>query len=399
MSFFTFLFLVFSIITFGIFIYRLFDDNTNDKPSFGKRKIFNSSYLLLSSCCFVLFLSLSFVNGYLVEPSLLKHDYTKIGAYGDFVGGILNPVVAFIGIVAASLAFYVQYKANTQFQKQFQVQQFESQFYEMLRLHKENINEMKITGYDISTQDSIEYAMVGENYIEKNKSTTNLQIVKYTEGRKVFVTMSTELIAIYEFLEYYNILYKTSITKDELLSFAYKLFFFGVKSDIPASEIILDEDIGKFKRHLNNIRSRHKESIGVNNLFQRQDMKSVELYVKYSPFSGHESRLGHYYRHLYSTVKFVVGKENELFTYKEVRGYLKILRSQMSNDEQLMLYYNCVIGFGKDWELNGYLTKYRMLHNLPINKVKYAPNPREYFSEYISSLNKDEGSLFEWDEL
>lgn len=42
--------------------------------------------------------------------------------------------------------------------------------------------------------------------------------------------------------------------------------------------------------------------------------------------------------------------------YKQSREYLKILRSQMSNDEQLMLYYNFIIGFGADWENEGYLT-------------------------------------------
>lgn len=125
--------------------------------------------------------------------------------------------------------------------------------------------------------------------------------------------------------------------------------------------------------------------------------KTIKLHIKYFPFSGHENRLGHYYRHLYSTVKYVVNKEKKgLIDYKQSREYLKILRSQMSNDEQLMLYYNYKIGFGKDWENEGYLTKYRMLHNLPIDQVKYAENPRTHFQDFINSIKADEGALFEW---
>jgi hypothetical protein len=318
MEFFIVLFSICSALTFGIGGYLFVNkvsNNVKNKTN-DKNYVIIVSFFLFSICAFFLAITINHLNTFIIDAIRIKTDYTKVGAYGDLIGGILNPVVAFIGIVAASLAFYAQYRANTQVQKQFRVQQFESKFYEMLRLHKENINEMKITGYGTSVQESIEYEKEEEDYKEKNKIRTEVQTTRITEGRKVFVTMVTELIAVYEFLEFYNILYKTSISKKELLNFAYKVFFFGVKSDIPSSEVILIEDIEKFKRHLNNIRSRHKESNGKNNLFQRQDMKSVELYIKYSPFSGHESRLGHYYRHLYSTVKFVVSEENKLFTYK-----------------------------------------------------------------------------------
>jgi len=259
---------------------------------------------------------------------------------------------------------------------------------------------MMITGYDVSIQESIQEIIGEKGESTQNKTVTESQTIKITESRKVFVTMHTELIALYEFLEFYNEQYKTSIEKEELLNYAYKLFFFGIKSDIPSSEVIDDLSMLRFKKHLNNVRNRHRNSNGKTNIFERTfkniAMTNVDLFIKYSPFSGHESRLGHYYRHLYSTVKFVVSKEGTLFNYKQVRGYLKILRSQMSNDEQLMLYYNCLIGFGQDWEINGFLTKYRMIHNLPVDKVRFVTHPRVHFHEYIKSLPKEDGPLFEW---
>lgn len=390
------IFLFLAVIAFCIFIYLVFDNVNPVTPVKIKwnNNIVIISLLLLSISSLFLGFSIYYTNHLLIDVANIKTDYSKLGAFGDFIGGMLNPAVAFIGIIAASLAFYAQYRANSQVQRQFRIQQFESQFYEMIRLHKANVSEMKISGYDVSIQESIQTDKDGNPLAIK--TIVKSQIIKFTEARKVFVTMHTELIAIYEFLEYYNIIYEKKIKKEELLKLAYEIFFFGVKSEVPSSYNIDEEAILIFKRHLTNIKSRHKDSNGEKNIFPRSNMKDVELYIKYSPFSGHESRLGHYYRHLYSTVKFVVEAERTLFSYKEVRGYLKILRSQMSNDEQLMLYYNCTIGFGMDWVTNGFLTKYRMIHNLPIDNVKYAPNPREYFAEYISTLVKEDGSLFEW---
>jgi len=63
--------------------------------------------------------------------------------------------------------------------QQNKVAQFESQFYEMLKLHRDNSGEMEITGYDFVETDTI-----------------LKRIEKVTDGRKVFVTMKTELESI-----------------------------------------------------------------------------------------------------------------------------------------------------------------------------------------------------------
>ena len=309
----------------------------------------------------------------------------------------MNPFVAIAAAILTFLAFWVQFKANQEVQKQFKIQQFESQFYEMLRLHKENINEMRITGYEPSIEASIQKDNE-DNIISKTETITT--VARITEGRKVFVTMATELIACFEILEYYNNLWQTNIDEQHLLELAYQFFFFGSKSDVVSSNNIDNSIIENFRIEINKIRDLHKNSSGVKNRIKGLNGKEIKLYIKYLPFSGHENRLGHYYRHLYSTVKYIVNKEKEgLLKYKLSREYLKILRSQMSNDEQLMLYYNYIIGFGRDWENEGYLTKYRMLHNLPINKVKYAVNPREHFKVYIDSIKPGEGELFEWGDI
>lgn len=319
-------------------------------------------------------------------------DYSKIGPYGDYIGGILNPLIAVFAVFAAGFAFYAQYEANKQVQDQFKIQQFESQFFEMLRLHKENVNEMKITGYDSVIQETLD----NEKKVVQIVRSHNTKII---EGRKVFVSMVVELISCYEFLEEINSTWRVRYDPVDLLKLSYRIFFFGSNSELIILEKIDVDFIDHVKKQLRKHRKRHRDSYSRKNVYQGLN-KKIELFIKYSPFTGHENRLGHYYRHLYSTVKYVVNKEREgLIDYKQSRGYLKILRSQMSNDEQLMLYYNYIIGFGKDWENDGYLTKYRMLHNLPIDKVKYAENPRVHFQEFINSIKPGEGHLFEWGDV
>lgn len=340
----------------------------------------------------ILYIILGVLGIVLIMLPMIAYSSDKlenIGVVGDTVGGILNPIFAVPGTILTFLAFWVQFKANQEVQNQFKIQRFESQFYEMLRLHKENINEMKISGYDYKMSVSFN-KKTSEEIITRN------QVERFVEGRKVFVSMAKELIACYEICKLCDNTRK--YTTQDLLELSYKIFFFGCNSGNVLSGKIEHDFIKELKIQLKNVRNKHKQTVGGVREFEiNNSTKNIELHIKYIPFSGHESRLGHYYRHLYSTVKYVVNKEKEgLIEYNQSREYLKILRSQMSNDEQLMLYYNYIIGFGKDWEKEGYLTKYRMLHNLPINNVKYVEKPREHFKEFIELIQKEESSLFEW---
>jgi hypothetical protein len=342
------------------------------------------------------------------------------------------PCIAIIAALITFLAFYAQIMANKKIQDQFLTQQFESQFFEMLRLHKENIKEMKITGYGRLLKYKFgEYKEMDFGDFDQATSTDLTQYVRYIENRKVFVNMNVELIACINLItDKYKELNNTKKLQDKenqaILKLSYKIFFFGSKSElIHCDKNIISKDyIIKIKDHLNTIRNKHKETFGDKNSFGNN---KTTIYIKYRPFSGHENRLGHYYRHLYAMVKYVVQKENEgFFDYAKSREYLKLLRSQMSNDEQLMLYYNFLLGYGENWdsnkssiinqqenkkltkgEKNQFFTKYRMLHNLPIDRIdNKIESPRNYFKKYILEIQDfdkveghklhDDDDLFEW---
>ena len=64
----------------------------------------------------------------------------KTGVIGDTFG-IMNPFIAIAAAVITGLAFWEQYKANQQLKDDNAKQQVERQFYEMLKIHRDNVAE------------------------------------------------------------------------------------------------------------------------------------------------------------------------------------------------------------------------------------------------------------------
>lgn len=280
--------------------------------------------------------------------------------FGDYFGGVLNPLIGITAAFITFLAFYIQFVANRKITSQFKIQQFESQFYEMIRLHKENVNELEITQNELERLYNDAGAM--RSYGPKSTS---------IRGREVFKILSNELEMAYRNVLKYNNDKKSSFKE------AYEIFFNGL--DITESNFL----------ELNGFRDRHKENFLEPRRLKPADIfENINVKAKYELFVGHENQLGHYYRHLYHSVKYVANYDQTILNYADKRKYLRLLRAQLSNYEQLMLFYNWYSGFGENWEVNKYFTDYRMIHNLPNNI--FFDFDKEYFlniKESIRGLN------------
>lgn len=346
----------------------------------------------------LLFVALVFILFSFLAPVLFTQfstaggiNFSNTGQIGDTIGGLMNPFVALSGVIVTGLAFYIQYRANklqrhlfevqqtdskNQFQDQLDnqralssLQQFEAHFYEMLRLHRENILEMKIEGY------------VFEG---KAKS----KVSKDTLGRKIFVTMKAEFEAV---LSLY-----TQDRPLDLKAFikCYKLYFHGIKrfqADFPEEK--------DFVMLVKKVRKQHEDNPDLFDDEERKEYSGVKLNFNYRPFSGHVSRLGHYYRHLYHCVKFVATSE-VVTNYEDRMKFLDLLRAQLSNHEQVLLFYNWVATFGENWEIpeQRFLTEYKMIHNLMYPEL-FKHN---FINEKVDELRKKpvllrKGNMFELD--
>lgn len=346
---------------------------------------------------FLLFIAFSLICLSFLAPLIFTldsltedFDFSNTGEIGDTIGGLMSPFIAIGGVIVTGLAFYMQYQANLlqrqifykqlaedknkfteeieinkqQFEiqldaqkKQLQLQQYEAQFYEMLRLHKENVNEIELFAKrKIEEDESVNF----EDYI--------------VTKRNAFVELKKE----FEFLLFLYRNYVNPIDQNSF-SFCYELFFWGLKEKGEKRE--KDDSklqkIQEYKKILNYL----KNSQFVNE--PNPDLLFInDINFNIFAFEGHSEFLGHYYRHLFHTVKYVVSVD--LLTYGDKIRYLRILRAQLSNHEQMMLFYNWLSGYGDKWENdeNQFFTEYCMIHNLWYNELFDDP----YITQFISFL-------------
>jgi hypothetical protein len=350
------------------------------------KKVFDLLFLLYVTL-FILFIVLvCFFPFWLTNSAIFDElNFTEKGNIGNAIGGIMSPFIASAAALLTFIAFWVQYKANiaqtNQFNKQdidTKIDRFENKFYELLRLHKQNVDEISIDGYD-------------QRKIEKRKAFYSM----YREFRNAFFVSKVICEGLRESGDLHE-----EYSDADLLELAYYFFYAGVgihseklnKALIGTkySEILYD----KVNAELISIKDTHKQ--------KSKDKCLPELEIlglgksmtpkSYRPFVGHANRFGHYYRHLFQTVKFVVDQNDELIDKSRKIEYLRTLRAQLSDYEQVMLYYNAIVGLGKAWLDKGYLTDFRMIHNMPLPLADFGVIPAVKFEKEIAQ-NKD---LFEW---
>jgi hypothetical protein len=282
-----------------------------------------------------LFIAPSFNDwSFFIEPELA-------GKFGDFIGGYVGSIFLLISVVLLYLTFTNQ-------RETFQVQQFENRFYEMLKIVRENSNEIESKG---------------EN------------------SRRVFVKIKEEILQVLRIIDDQDS--KQEITENDRINLAYLVTFYGVTNS-------LKEQL-KIEMQLNPSSKELMERI-VKHLKERHDERKLENKVssktqrKYLEFDGHQSRLGHYYRHLFQTVSYV--NDQCFLSYDVKYQYVRTLRAQLSTHEQAIFFFNSLSRMGRRWELGEndsnkkLVTKYNLIKNIPhgfignIDFRKYYPEVR-----------------------
>ncbi|MFN0256628.1 putative phage abortive infection protein [Pedobacter ureilyticus] len=290
------------------------------------------------------------------------YNYKDIGPIGDAIGGVAGPIVALVAAGLTFMAFKVQYDANQQQKIDLARERFENKFFEMLKLHKENLNEAYVEDYGSS------------------------KIV----GRKIFETAYIELKACYKICEDVLSSIQLNDKRRYLTRMSYKLIYYGISNDLIT---YIDKNIKHDNEYLNKCRLaiekyqfKHISTRGANIYYNIPGSSiSVEISLKYKPFSGHYNAFSHYYRHLYMMSKYVTSQSDSVINEKEKSEYLRIIRSQLSTFEQLMLYFNYLSDLGENWEneRNHFFSKYCLIKNIPISLAKFAVDPLEEFKELI----------------
>lgn len=329
--------------------------------------------------CFLIILSKAF-KIYTGRGSI---DLTSTGQIGDFIGGVVGTILTAISIILLYKTLQAQNKGAKDQTDQFIRNQIENRFFELLKFHRDNVNELE---FEFS-----EY---------KNHPLT-------VKGRQFFVTVNQQLeFAFDEFQVFFNSKdYKISeIYSEEYLKelkenrifterkfnnfyllakidICYLILFFGV-SKTGMCEILEKTkekyDVYFMKDLIEYFRLKPSKSSKYffqwKELYRRGSLiKEMEALIQdredairrnskylnntdYYPdhynkfYGGHQFRLGHYFRHIYQIVCFVHYNENLASTDKQ--NYIRILRGQLSDYEQKMFFYNSISQLGRVWEIS-----------------------------------------------
>lgn len=278
----------------------------------------------------LIFISRAFRETYTID----RESAAQLGA---FVGGYVGAIFTLVGIILLVTNLKSQVRSS-------QVQHFEAKYFELIKMHRDNVAELELQA---------------------------------ASGRRVFVLLLKELRCILEVVRPIARQASKPVSREELLHVAYYCLFFGVG---PNSSRMLKQSLQSFAPSFVDAIERELNRPEVKRKFRE------EREFGYEPFEGHQSRLGHYYRHLYQMVRYVDDQSIDIDKYE----YVKTIRAQLSTHEQALLLVNSLTPIGRNWWKRRFIVNYRLVQNIP----------SDFFntSEEIDVGRLFEKDYFEWEE-
>ena len=304
-------------------------------------------------------------------PSII--DFTETGQIGDTIGGTMGPFIAIVAALLTFIAFWAQFEANRELINENRRNHFENRFYKMLDMHLESVDLFRTATEKVT--DSIFRQWCDEVLI-----TYNILIVESDFGgflryiSKEYKDVPTQQ----SFLSFVHNL-EDSLTERQKVMFeiAYTLFFMGSTTSIT------------FRDNTQTANIRQLASLYTAYISAQHTSESFT-------FPAMNETLGRYYRHLFQIVKYVDDQNDKLYEEKNWKNeFIGLLRSQMSDYEQVLLYYNAQSSMGSDWNVKHYIERYKLIKNSPYYNVHGGAGipPIEKYKEAIKDA-ESRGTVF-----
>lgn len=335
-----------------------------------EKKIFPSPEYLLrknnTTWVYILIAS-TFILFSLFAPIL----FTKFSIYdltnqdnaiiADTIYGLTGPFIAIAAAFLTYAAFLVQKKANdiqiestiNQIKKD-ELANFENRLFKLIELHRQNVNELSLiltdskNGQEVIERlcKNIEIVIQFENWYEKEKRVS----LNYTNrDKRVFAYL---LICHGKSLGKNSMFKKDPFTKysnEQLIDYIFD------KCSKVSNLDLNDVTIPMFIRRIKN-------------------GETKVLDFKY----GYMNDLSRYFRQVFQIVKFIDNQEQ--LTIEQKKEYFKILRTNLSNKDQELLFNNIISPYGKPWEDNCYISTYNIFKNIS-TYLMTTYTPVDYFKE------------------
>ncbi len=308
-------------------------------------------------------------------------DFSNTGNIGDTIGGITAPFLSLMGSILVFVAFKEQIRANKLINDQFLEQQYENRLFKMFNNYNENVTRLNFT----SRKSGREYNNKNVFPVLYQEFGRLVDEIKNFNKEKNIILSDTISSDFEKYLKSKS--RNTNIDNWLLLDISYIIFFYGVgKTGRESVKSIFASKIdNKYLTELINYLSFKPAYQAVDSFFYR---RWEDFYIGYEPFpepcydtfdkcyNGMQNSLGHYYRQLFMTIKYINDLKDKKKSYLDKWNYVKLIRSQLSNHEQIFFFINSISSLGRDWELNiivnnmadeneRLITKYDLIKNIP----------------------------------
>lgn len=248
-----------------------------------------------------------------------KIDVDLAAQFGSFFQGLIGTLAGITSALFMIVIFLLQ-------TKQSRISQVENAYFKMLDYHRENVNSLHVSDFRL----------------EKKNKVTN-EVLSYY-GRRAFVIFKLQLFECLDFVDAVLNAEKLSFTPRQRIDVAYMIFYYGFEREY--------DDFTKtiFKNYPDHF----VKKLFYNRTIYKKDHKIGRT---------NQTSLSAYFRNLYNAILFI--DQNQDLTQVQKNNYIKILRAQLSNPEQCLLYFNVMSRFGKKWEDYNLIQKYELITNIP----------------------------------
>lgn len=366
-------FLVFLLFFVFILVRKIIEfllKKNNRKFSIIIRKDVDVALFIAGICASVLLIASFFAPNVL---SIYPPELSQSSNLATTMNGLMSPFIAIAAAILTFMAFWVQYTANANIHAENKKQQDERQFYEMLKIHRDNVDKLEFV--HLESEEEANY----NEYVRKFH-------VSYLSEKRHVLIHSKGQSAIQYFLKELRCIYNVIPAEDPpsgRFKYAYDVFFNGLTfcPYLDRKEHICK----KFEKSENKI----CESMGTNEKLCKKKIEINKLWrnddelPQSSIMNGHKAELNPYYRHLYLTVKLVVESN---FEKPEKEKYLKILRASLTAEEQVLILFNWYFGYlhksgyGLKWENQDqkFFTEWGMIHNIVKKDFEFVEEMNDF---------------------
>ena len=299
----------------------------------------------------------------------------------------LDHIGSFMGGLFAIISIFYLIKNLSEQNQITTIQSFERNFLEIVKFCRDQVKEAKMP--DPNSSDGLTSQLSGREVFSLFYSQIEdaiKEIQKFLEDKSI----KDLFISEQEFKRQQQ-LWGDRLTDRTIAAIAYIITYIGVRKQ--GYELLIHKYLTPYNtNNIEHLMSVFRQKLAeyapgsLKNASCNRLTKTEILNCKDKVYHGFQDVIGNYFRLLYQAVVFV--DNQSILSYKEKYKYVKMLRGQMSNMEEIILFYNSLCDLGLAWEYNvidnkspELITKYNLIKNIPSNFTKIS------FDKFYPNIN------------